>query len=520
MAMLRQRLGKLLHRRVRTLATPLGQCDREANPPSPLAFPWSHPAFRALYPDRKVPPTSSWHERRQLSTDLHCWTASVEAGRCAFSEDVAVRNLPTNRWEGYQVQRVEDRVSTPVARRGPGHTVGFHPNGVLPKGPLSAFANVDPERKNDFNADWPFPRNFDNRPSPTKIAKTTPARVRLHSTGSTPILTWEERPQSLSRKPNFFNLRNASEMGHGRSSSLPVGGTHSGSRFVQCDPIKRAQQDKPLPPNFVSFQQERKVGHSDTERGSQKQYSNFAEALTQPLNVKEPASGRNKDTTTFSSTWAPAVTHETVIRNVHEIRTERLTHEIHKDHYYHRILPVIDLEILPTRHFVQVDNEYVELDEEDVPAEERPNRDCIVEEIASSFCPRAEDEPVIPEGIPRRNSGEVEDERKEYVTSEGVQCTERTWVHSPVFEPGILKDGESYEAHFRSGNSTFDALGVEQECPQDPSYAQAQQHSEEQRSQGAQSVGFIPPSIPPRRMLPLFITRPGSILGIHHDVWT
>jgi hypothetical protein len=47
-----------------------------------------------------------------------------------------------------------------------------------------------------------------------------------------------------------------------------------------------------------------------------------------------------------------AVVHEHVTPTRHEIREERITREIHTHDVYHRILPVIETEILPTKHYI------------------------------------------------------------------------------------------------------------------------------------------------------------------------
>ncbi|KAI2776112.1 hypothetical protein F4815DRAFT_365363 [Daldinia loculata] len=51
-------------------------------------------------------------------------------------------------------------------------------------------------------------------------------------------------------------------------------------------------------------------------------------------------------------TYAPAVTHETIRPQVHEILEERIYREIHNHNVYHRIQPIYEVEILPARHFV------------------------------------------------------------------------------------------------------------------------------------------------------------------------
>lgn len=65
----------------------------------------------------------------------------------------------------------------------------------------------------------------------------------------------------------------------------------------------------------------------------------------------------------------PAVLLEHVTPTRHEIRQQVLTRKIHNHDVYHRILPVIDTEILPTRHYVRSQDGHtlLEIPEPDVP---------------------------------------------------------------------------------------------------------------------------------------------------------
>ena len=47
-----------------------------------------------------------------------------------------------------------------------------------------------------------------------------------------------------------------------------------------------------------------------------------------------------------------AVVHETIVPDVHHIRFEQTTREIHHHHVHNRILPIIDVQVLSARHFV------------------------------------------------------------------------------------------------------------------------------------------------------------------------
>ncbi|KAK8050519.1 hypothetical protein PG994_012249 [Apiospora phragmitis] len=64
----------------------------------------------------------------------------------------------------------------------------------------------------------------------------------------------------------------------------------------------------------------------------------------------------------------PAVTHEHVRPQVHEVRKERIERHIHNYDIYPQIQPIYDLEILPARHFIEdADGNRVEVAESDLP---------------------------------------------------------------------------------------------------------------------------------------------------------
>ena len=64
----------------------------------------------------------------------------------------------------------------------------------------------------------------------------------------------------------------------------------------------------------------------------------------------------------------PAVVHETVHQDIHHVREERITRDIHEHDVYHRILPIVDVEVLPPRHFLPVEGGgLVEISASEVP---------------------------------------------------------------------------------------------------------------------------------------------------------
>lgn len=87
----------------------------------------------------------------------------------------------------------------------------------------------------------------------------------------------------------------------------------------------------------------------------------LAEGLADSLRI----GGREDCDQTISS--IPAVTQETVIPHVHEVREEHIFRDIHHHDVHTYVQPVYDVEVLPARHFVPgPDDTLIEVDEHDI----------------------------------------------------------------------------------------------------------------------------------------------------------
>lgn len=137
--------------------------------------------------------------------------------------------------------------------------------------------------------------------------------------------------------------------------------------------------------------------------------------------------------------------HETVRKEVHNVRQEVITREIHNHDVYHRILPVIDVEVLPTRHFLPVEGGgLVEISAAEVPG--RGNK-WVVAETASKI-PSDQPAPIRPSRFTAREFQETEGDAKKYMTPEGFERTEETWVHPPELETGGRDTGQTWPMKF------------------------------------------------------------------------
>ena len=137
----------------------------------------------------------------------------------------------------------------------------------------------------------------------------------------------------------------------------------------------------------------------------------------------------------------PAVTHEVVHQKIHHVREEQITREIHEHDTYHRILPIIDVEVLPPRHFLPVEGGGLV----EVPAREVPGRgsNWVIAETASKIASN-QPAPTGPREFSARAFPGREGDALTYITPEGYRKTEQTWVHPPELETGARDTGQSW----------------------------------------------------------------------------
>ncbi len=143
-----------------------------------------------------------------------------------------------------------------------------------------------------------------------------------------------------------------------------------------------------------------------------------------------------------------AIVHETVQKQVHHVQEEVVTREIHDHDIYHRILPVVDVEVLPPRHFLPVEGGgLVEIGASDVPGRAK---NWVIAETASKI-PSDQPAHVLPSRFSAREFHGVEGDTIRYETPEGIERTEHTWVHPPELETGGRDSGQTWPMVFREG---------------------------------------------------------------------
>ncbi|KAI4168083.1 MAG: hypothetical protein LQ343_006682 [Gyalolechia ehrenbergii] len=160
--------------------------------------------------------------------------------------------------------------------------------------------------------------------------------------------------------------------------------------------------------------------------------------------VVDRARGNTYDTQVVEKV-ASAVVHERVHQDVHHIREEVITKEIHEHDVYHRILPIIDVEVLPPRHFLPVEGGgLVEISGKEVPGR---GNNWVIAETASKI-PSDQRAPKGSRPFSARHFPGAEGDTVKYDMPDGHQRTEQTWVHQPELETGGRDSGQTWPMEF------------------------------------------------------------------------
>jgi hypothetical protein len=255
---------------------------------------------------------------------------------------------------------------------------------------------------------------------------------------------------SLSRKPDMRDLRSGS-VDTGRATNPPA--AIPDARISSDAPrprIKRTTLEKPLPP-APSDEYANEIETDKLIRHRPVVEDELARQLKGILDLT------NTETASIHQRWAPAVTHETVTTEVSEICEEQITREIHNHHVFHRVLPIIDIEVLPARHFVPVEGGYAEISADEVPGRAGENAQWLIAETVSKMLPESRG-PIIPERFTARKFEGTDGDYKEYITPEGFKRTEQWWVHPPTFEEGGRETGQTYPFYFGCPDPKDDGL--------------------------------------------------------------
>jgi len=147
-----------------------------------------------------------------------------------------------------------------------------------------------------------------------------------------------------------------------------------------------------------------------------------------------------------------AVVHETVYPKVHHVREEIYTREIHDEHIYDRILPIIDVQVLPAKHFAPMgpNGEFVEVPAAAVAARgggPHGGKNWVIAETISKI-PAGESDVSGPRRFTARTFQSTEGDERHWVDRDGIERSEQTWVHPPTVAIGARMRGLTEAVHF------------------------------------------------------------------------
>jgi len=177
-----------------------------------------------------------------------------------------------------------------------------------------------------------------------------------------------------------------------------------------------------------------------------------------PFDLSGVAVKKEEDTVSLHEYHAPAVTHEVIKKQRDEVVQKVITRETHDYHIYHRILPIIDIEVLPARHFVPIQDGYVEIAEEELPGRTRDKVNWAIAEMVSKRTPAESREAAIARTFTARKFVGTEGDDREYIGPEGHPVTEKWWVYPPTVAEDSYRAGQSYPFHFGAADERDNGL--------------------------------------------------------------
>jgi hypothetical protein len=305
----------------------------------------------------------------------------------------------------------------------------------------------------------PVPNETDFHPAlQTGIVRTVP-KLNADSNSSEPA---QERSGVGDVVPNFSRLN----MGNSRNSleayiaASPSVGADRGAEIQTHKTIPRRSLEKPLPlPPAGEFDFDGD-GHGDGDILESYDKQGFDMSNTHDLERKLGVEGQldlsQTEDTEIQTHWAPAVTHETIIENVHEVKEEQITREIHEHDVIHRILPIEEVEVLPARHFVRDGNGALqEVSEHRIPSRVDKYVQKGVAKGLEKALSRA-NAAVGPRNFTAREFHGDEGDYEESFMPDGSVRSERWWVHAPMLETGGVETGQTHPFHLGSSRPEDD----------------------------------------------------------------
>lgn len=265
------------------------------------------------------------------------------------------------------------------------------------------------------------------------------------------------------------------------SSTWPL--TGASSDHVNAARRSSITQRKPLPatvPEIAISNPSRQVsqathGNQQDSKPSSSAYSQvdngrdfLVHDSSDPVSLASVVDLTNTVDTREYTSVAPAVTHETVVVDTHEITHQQITREIHNYDVYHRVLPILQVEVLPPRHYVpdpRIHGGLIEISPKQILGgedahwrmqkvmQEALDNNLHLQVGGSGFDGRRP--------FTARRFSSSEGDLRAFADDDGVTYTEQTWIHHPTLQDGGMKTGQTEPFHFEhSGRMDKFDLGM------------------------------------------------------------
>jgi hypothetical protein len=301
----------------------------------------------------------------------------------------------------------------------------------------------------DSRSEAPHPLKIKKRSSNLHAADTAPSGAVKHDTAETRDASWTVTPLGMEGNNGSWPLEQHSGGSYlDREVSTP---THS----AVDDAPPRLSLDKPLPLTPLGMMSNDRQLSANSRAfgelsgiGDETSSGRSAQDSAGPFNLDGVDVKKEPDTVSLHEHQAPAITHETIQAQYQEVRQEVITRETHDYHVYHRVLPIIDIEVLPARHFVPIQDGYVEIDEEELPGRTRDKVNWAIAEMVTKSLPESRKVAMARQQFSARTFEGKEYDDKEYIGPEGHPVKEKWWVHPPTLCQDAYRAGQTHPFHF------------------------------------------------------------------------
>ncbi|KXT18205.1 hypothetical protein AC579_2919 [Pseudocercospora musae] len=259
-----------------------------------------------------------------------------------------------------------------------------------------------------------------------------------------------------------------------RQSAAPAWPLHGGNNNGDQIPLQKTPLQPAIPEITVSSHSRKSSRannglHVPSKTSSAYSQSENADCLVydspSPVSLDGVVHLANTEDTRQYTSYAPAVTHNTTIVDTHEIVHQQITREIHNYDVFHRVLPVMQVEVLPPRHYVPhptLPGQLMEISPKQIVGGEEAhwNMQKVMQEALDnnlSLQSSANNEFTGRRPFTARTFDGSEGDFKAFQDEDGYKYTEQTWVHYPTLQDGGMKTGQTEAFHLdRKRMSGFD----------------------------------------------------------------